>query len=123
MKKTKIIYWIFTGLLCAGLLSSSIPELMGVPQATTFITNLGYPAYLVMFLAIARILAVGGILIPKFPQITEWAYAGIAFDLVGATYSQIAMKLPPQAWGFMSIWFIVFAFSYIFYHKKLKATV
>jgi len=29
-------------------------------------------------------------LIPGFPQIKEWAYAGLFFDLMGAAYSGIA---------------------------------
>lgn len=123
MKKTKIIYWIFTGLLCAALLASSIPDLMGIPQAIEFITKLGYPAYFALFIGVARILGTAGILIPGFPRIKEWAYAGVAFDLIGATYSQIASGLPAKNWSFMIIWFIPLVGSYIYYHKKLKATV
>ncbi len=95
---------------------------MGIPQAIEFITKLGYPAYFAMFIGIARILGAAGILIPGYPRITEWAYAGIAFDLIGATYSQIASKLPATDWMFMIIWFIPLVLSYVYYHKKLKAT-
>jgi len=122
MKKINIIYWIFTVLLCIGMLFSSIPGLLGAQQAITFITGLGFPAYMIPFLSIAKILAVIAILIPGFPRIKEWAYAGLFFDLMGATYSQIANKAPAGAWAFMLIWFIILFGSYIYYHKKLKAT-
>ena len=42
------------------------------------------PAYLISFLSIAKILGVIAILIPGFPRIKEWAYAGLMFDLIGA---------------------------------------
>ncbi len=94
-----------------------------MPQATEFITKLGYPASFVLLLGVARLLGGIGILIPKFPRVTEWAYAGIAFDLIGATYAQIAFGVPAKNWSLMIIWFIPFVLSYVYYHKKLKATV
>ena len=45
----------------------------------------------------------------------------IAFDLIGATYAQIAKGYPAANWAFMIIWFIPLVGSYIYYHKKLKA--
>lgn len=122
MKKTKVIYWIFTGLLCLGMLFASIPSLIFKTQAETFFASLSLPAYLISFLDIAKILAVIAILIPKYPRIKEWAYAGLTFDLIGATYVQIAKGLPITNWAFMIIWFIPLIGSYIYYHKRLKAT-
>lgn len=120
MKKAKIIYWIFTGLLAVGLLFSSIPDLLGNQQAKDFFAHLGYPWSVAVFLSVAKILGVIAILVPGFPRIKEWAYAGITFDLVGATYSQIAIGDKSYGWLFMIIWFIPLAGSYIFYHKRMK---
>jgi uncharacterized membrane protein YphA (DoxX/SURF4 family) len=90
MKKTKIYYWIITGLFSAFMLFSAIPDILVLPEAVKFITDLGYPAYIIPFLGIAKLLGVIAILIPGFPKIKEWAYAGLFFDLIGATYSAIA---------------------------------
>lgn len=120
MKKTNIIYWIFTGLLCIGMLFSSIPGLLGVQKAVAFITGLGFPSYMIPFLSIAKILAVIAILIPGFPRIKEWAYAGLTFDLAGATYSQAAHNVPFSGYVFMVVWFVILFLSYGYYHKKLK---
>ena len=49
--------------------------------------GLGYPFYLIPFVGVAKVLGIIAILIPGFPGIKEWAYAGLFFDLVGATFS------------------------------------
>jgi uncharacterized membrane protein YphA (DoxX/SURF4 family) len=120
MKKTKIIYWIFTALLGLSMLSTAIPEIINGPDAIKFMSALGFPPYINPFLGIAKILGVIAILVPRFPRIKEWAYAGFCFDLIGATYSQIAIGTPFNNWIFMLIFFIPLIGSYIYYHKKLK---
>ena len=60
------------------------------------------------------------ILVPGFPQIKEWAYAGFAYDLIAATYSTIAVGEPVNHWIFMFIFIALIAAAYIFYHKKLR---
>jgi uncharacterized membrane protein YphA (DoxX/SURF4 family) len=54
------------------------------------ITHLGYPVYLLTLLAAWKILGVVAILIPKFPLLKEWAYAGFFFIMSGAIFSHIA---------------------------------
>ena len=83
-------------------------------------SQLGYPKYMNPFLGIAKLLGVIAILVPGFPKIREWAYAGLAFDLIGAMYSQIAVGTPASQWMFMFIWIILLIVSYVFYHKKLS---
>jgi|SRR6185312_2568690 len=122
MKKTNTIYWIFTGLLCLGMLFASVPSLILRAQAETFFATLSFPAYMISFLDIAKILGVIAILVPGYPRVKEWAYAGFTFDLLGATYCQIAKGLPLSNWVFMIIWFVPLVGSYIYHHKRLKAT-
>nr|AIA12146.1 DoxX-like family [uncultured bacterium] len=127
MKRTKILYWVFTGLLAAFMIFSAIPDMMVTKEAVDLISgHLGYPKYLIPFLGVAKLLAAIVIIIPGFPRLKEWAYAGLVFDLGGATFSSIALKDPvwgPQGgWAFMFLPFIVLGLSYYFYHKKLKET-
>jgi hypothetical protein len=121
MKKTKIIYWIFTALLAAGMLMSAIFSLIMPEQANVFMTKLGYPTYLGPMLDFAKLLGVVALLVPGFPRIKEWAYAGFAFDLIGATYSQFKTGTPIAEVSFMLVWFAVFIMSYVYYQKKLNA--
>ncbi len=123
MKKIKITYWIFTILIAGFMLFSSIPDIMQVPSAVDIVvTHLKYPPYFLMFIGIAKLLGSLAILIPGFPRIKEWAYAGLSFDLIAALYSIIAVGDPASKWVFMFVFLGLLAGSYIFYHKKLKAT-
>ncbi|WP_317898429.1 DoxX family protein [Aurantibacillus circumpalustris] len=120
MKKTNIIYWIFTSLFSVLMIFSSIGGFGNDPEATKFMSDLGYPAYFVFFISLAKILGVIAILIPGYPRIKEWAYAGLIFDLAGATYSQIAAGMPTDGLIFMAISFTLAFGSYLYYHKRLK---
>ncbi|MGF6951720.1 putative membrane protein YphA (DoxX/SURF4 family) [Neobacillus sp. B4I6] len=121
MKKIKIIYWIFTGPLVALMIFGSIPDIMSVPDAVALFNHLGYPTYLLPFLGIAKLLGVVAILIPGFPRIKEWAYAGFVFDLTGAMYSSISVGDPASGWLLFIIGYILIAGSYIFHHNKIKS--
>jgi hypothetical protein len=124
MKKINILYWIFTGLFGGFMLFSAIPDIMVVPDAIAFVTTkLGYPQYIIPFLGVAKTLGVIAILIPGFPRIKEWAYAGLFFDLVGATYSNICVDGLQPGMAFMIVIFGLEALSYVYYHKRLKAAV
>ncbi len=120
-KKTKIISLIFTGLFAFMMLGPAIPDIFSVQVAVEGFQKMGMPAYLLPFLGIAKTSGVIAILIPGYPRIKEWAYAGLVFDLLGATYSIIASGQPPANWMFMALPIILAAGSYTWYHKKLKA--
>jgi hypothetical protein len=122
MKKILTIYWILTGLLLAITISGSIPDVMSVPDAVALFTHLGYPDYLLPFLGVAKLLGAAAILIPGFPRIKEWVYAGFVYDITGAMYSSISVGDPASSWLLFIIIYILIAGSYIFHHKKIKST-
>jgi uncharacterized membrane protein YphA (DoxX/SURF4 family) len=90
-KRNKIIYWIATIWLALGMLSSGIVQLFKVKSEVDFIINMGYPAYFLTILGVWKILGVVAVLIPKFPLLKEWAYAGFFFTMSGAVFSHIAL--------------------------------
>src|SRR5688572_17461531 len=97
-KSTNIIFWISTGLFAAIMLFSGVQGVLVSEGSVTLITDqLGYPKYIIAFLGVAKILGAIAILIPGYPRIKEWAYAGLFFDLIGATYSSIAVSGPDPA--------------------------
>jgi uncharacterized membrane protein YphA (DoxX/SURF4 family) len=51
--------------------------------------QLGYPLYIIPLIGITHILGGVGLLIPNVPRLTEWIYAGFAFTLLLAFYSQL----------------------------------
>jgi uncharacterized membrane protein YphA (DoxX/SURF4 family) len=121
MKKTKILYWVFTVIFGGFMLFSGIMNAIITPDSVVLVTDqLGYPQYLIPFLGVAKILGALAILIPGFPRLKEWAYAGLFFDLIGATFSFFATTgFKPEHLG-MLMFFVPGVLSYIYYHKKLK---
>lgn len=92
-KRNKIIYWVATIWLSLGMISTAVVQLLQLktegPGGVINITHLGYPAYILTLLGAWKVLGVIAFLIPKFPLLKEWAYAGIFFTVTGALYSHI----------------------------------
>lgn len=91
-KRNKIIYWVATIWLALGMLSTGIVQLLKTKEEVAMMAHLGYPAYLLTLLGIWKILGVVVVLIPKFPLLKEWAYAGFFFAMTGAVFSHLAME-------------------------------
>lgn len=102
MKKgKKIIYWIATLWLALGMVATGMVQLLKVesegalaPPGVWGIAQLGYPVYFLTLLGIWKLLGSIAILLPKFPLLKEWAYAGFFFIMTGAIYSHIATGSP-----------------------------
>lgn len=90
-KRNKIIYWIATGWLALGMLSTGVVQLLKIKEEAELMTHLGYPLYFLTILGIWKILGVIAVLIPEFPLLKEWAYAGFFFAMSGAIISHLAM--------------------------------
>jgi uncharacterized membrane protein YphA (DoxX/SURF4 family) len=86
-KRNKIIYWIATIWLALGMISTGIVQLLKVNEEVDKMTQLGYPAYILTILGVWKILGVVAVLLPKFPLLKEWAYAGFFFPMSGAVFS------------------------------------
>ena len=85
MKRSDALYWTVTGIFCVLTVASGVPDVMRVPQAVEMIQNhLGYPPYFLQYIGVAKILGALTILQPRFPRLKEWAFAGLAFDLISA---------------------------------------
>lgn len=120
-KGWKIAYYISTVLLSAAFIFGGIDELRKSPASLALMAHLGYPAYLLSILGVAKLLAVIGVWQKKWPNLREWAYAGIFIDLTGAFVSTLAvgdglvMTLPVI--GFAAITLV----SYIGLKRRFRA--
>ena len=90
----KIIYWVATLWLALGMTSTGIVQLMKMKDDVDRMAHLGYPVYLLTMLGIWKLLGVVAVLVPKYPLIKEWAYAGFFFTMSGAAISHIIMGDP-----------------------------
>lgn len=93
-KRKRIIYWIFTAWLALGMVSTGVVQLMKVKEEAAMFARLGYPEYLLTLIGAWKILGVVAVLIPKFPLVKEWAYAGFFFCMTGAIVSHMALGDP-----------------------------
>jgi uncharacterized membrane protein len=91
-KRNKIIYWIVTVFLSVGMLAGGIRQTLQIGGYNEIITKLHYPLYVLSILGVWKILGVIAILIPKFPLLKEWAYAGFFFAMSGAAISHFAVR-------------------------------
>jgi hypothetical protein len=97
----KIIYWIATlwlalGMVSTGTLQLSKQEAEGAvaPPGVWGISQLGYPVYFLAIIGVWKILGSVAVLVPKFPLLKEWAYAGFFFLMSGALFSHAAVRSP-----------------------------
>ncbi|HXB08670.1 MAG TPA: DoxX family protein [Puia sp.] len=89
-----------------------------VPDAIVLFKHLNLPAYLLPFLGTAKLLGCLTLLLPKYPRLKEWVYAGLTFDLTGATFCALASGDSPLTVAPMPIGFALIAGSYIYFLKR-----
>ncbi|HEY1060610.1 MAG TPA: DoxX family protein [Daejeonella sp.] len=91
-KRNKIIYWSVTIFLSVGMLAGGIQQMLQIGGYNEIVSNLGYPLYLLSIIGSWKILGVIAVLIPKYPLLKEWAYAGFFFVMSGAFISHLAVR-------------------------------
>jgi hypothetical protein len=92
MKAKNIAYWTTTILIAFFIGSGGVAQMAqyhGNPHGV--VPVLGYPMYFFAILGFWKVLGAIAILLPRFPRLKEWAYAGIFFDLTGAAASCAAV--------------------------------
>jgi uncharacterized membrane protein YphA (DoxX/SURF4 family) len=85
-------YWITTGLVVLAMFSGGFAELAHRPETINGMRELGYPVYFVMILGFWKVLGSAALVIPRFPRLKEWAYAGILFNMTGAAVSHVVSQ-------------------------------
>ena len=86
-----IAYWVFTGIVALETAAGAQWDLSRNDFVKQTFTHLGYPLFLLTIIGAWKIPAFIVILIPKFPLVKEWAYAGLFFVYTGAAASHLAI--------------------------------
>ena len=91
-KMKSIVYWTMTILVAFPIGSGGITQ-MAQYRANPHgvVPELGYPMYFFAILGFWKLFGALTILVPRYPLLKEWAYAGIFFDLTGAAASCAAV--------------------------------
>ena len=71
-----IVHWVATALLVFELILGGIWDVLRVPHVRVVIERLGYPLYFLVILGVWKLLGAVALVIPHFPRLKEWAYAG-----------------------------------------------
>jgi uncharacterized membrane protein YphA (DoxX/SURF4 family) len=85
-----IVYRVATALLVFELVLGGIWDVLRVPHVRVMIERLGYPLYFLVILGVWKLLGAVALVIPRFPRLKEWVYAGVVFNLTGALVSHVA---------------------------------
>ncbi|MGZ3945527.1 MAG: DoxX family protein [Mucilaginibacter sp.] len=86
-KTTKIVYWVLLALFCLFHIGDAMGGLTMAKAGVDAMHVMGYPAYLMPFLAVMKLLGIIALFQNKFKRLKEWAFAGFAFTLIGASVS------------------------------------
>ncbi|MET8984643.1 DoxX family protein [Nonomuraea wenchangensis] len=93
----KITYWLSTLGVASGLVGSGVQQLLRTegegalaPPYAWGIVQLGYPVYILTLLGVWKLLGAAAILLPRYPLLKEWAYAGLFFLFTGGMFSHVA---------------------------------
>jgi uncharacterized membrane protein YphA (DoxX/SURF4 family) len=86
-----IAYWATTVLVAAESMLGGVWDILQIPYVRADIESLGYPTYLLVIIGVWKMLGAVAVLVPRFPRLKEWAYAGMFFNYTGAVASHLAM--------------------------------
>jgi uncharacterized membrane protein YphA (DoxX/SURF4 family) len=118
MKKTRIIYWGSTVIVCLTMIFSSYSDLRSDVVKEAF-GHLGFPGYFRVQLGIMKIVGIILLAAPLPNRFKEWAYAGFTITFISAFIAHSASGDPA---GNRIAPLIVLTFllvSYFSFHKKI----
>jgi hypothetical protein len=118
-KGLTIAYWIFTVLLCLLLSFAGVNHILMAPQVIEGVQHLGFPARMMPFLGVLKLLGAVTLLIGRRGDLTVGAYAGLLFYGLGAfVLHATAGDAPAMMVG--SILIIAFTLASYFLWRKTR---
>jgi len=85
-------YWVATLVIALELLAGGVWDILQVAYVHGLVVeHLGYPAYFLVIIGVWKVPGAVALLVPRFPRLTAWAYAGAFFIYTGAVASHLAV--------------------------------
>jgi len=95
----RVIYVTSTAILVLEILAGAFMDLAHFPLVVQDVRSIGYPTYVLYIVGVWKILAVGALIWRRLPRLTEWAYAGVFFEMSGAVASHVLVGDPMGRFG------------------------
>jgi hypothetical protein len=98
-RSRRVGYWFLTGIIAYEMAAGSLWDLFQIEYVRGVFDHLGYPLYLLEILGAWKLPCALVLLVPRFPRLKEWAYAGAVFNYTGATASHMLVHDGPGKWA------------------------
>ena len=118
MKRDKVIYWIFTGLISVWMLWQGGLFIIASDMVYEQISGMGFPQSILIPLGVAKILAVVAILTKKSTLLKKLAYYGLGIDFILALGGHLMAS--DGLWPTAAVALILLTGSFI-YDRKVFA--
>lgn len=97
----RIAYWGITGYVALAMFYGGLAEILDASIGLEFssigiatvVAVLGYPLYFIYIIGVCKMLGAVAIVVPGFPRLKEWAYAGLVFNMAGAFVSWLVVTV------------------------------
>src|SRR5215207_2410524 len=86
-----IFYWVATVSVAAELAVGGVWDLLRIDYVRDVVEHLGYPTYLLTIMGVWKIPGAVALLIPRFPRLKEWVYAGAVINYASAIASHLVV--------------------------------
>jgi hypothetical protein len=94
-----VAYWTFTGIIAAEMVAGSMWDLLRIEYVRVVMMHLGYPLYLLSILGVWKFPCAVAMLVPRYPRLKEWAYAGAFLNYSGAAVSHLCAGDAADKWS------------------------
>lgn len=88
-RRQKVVYWVVSAPVLAETAAGIQWDFARNPTVVQVLSTLQFPDYFADVLGGAKCLALAALLIPGFPRLKEWAYAGLTFVYFGASVCHV----------------------------------
>jgi uncharacterized membrane protein YphA (DoxX/SURF4 family) len=84
-------FWAATVAVASELALGGVWDLLRIDYVRTVVEHLGYPVYLLTIMGVWKIPGAVALVIPRFPRLKEWAYAGATINYASAVASHVTV--------------------------------
>jgi uncharacterized membrane protein YphA (DoxX/SURF4 family) len=90
-RKRVFTYWIATVIVATELAVGGVWDMLRIDLVRGVVEHLGYPTYLLVIMGAWKLPGAAALLMPGFPRIKEWAYAGAVITYASAVASHVSV--------------------------------